>query len=180
MGDTRNYVLLIYRCFCNWSNQLRWSRVLWQKYGSIIKYISHVLLFVDAAVVHLFIGVSVFRSLSEPLMTYSLHRDLMCAASKASSLTDTKRAKAPLHMGLFILLLKPLWKTQRGQTTFSGIRRSGRERLLSANIQTVTPPFTCVFHSCSVSLIFIFSVCIQRKLLLRAKFRGVLPRWSVL
>lgn len=80
-----------------------------QKYGGIIKYISYILLFVDVQPCgHLFIGVSVFRSLSEPLMTYSLHRDLMCAASKASSLTDTKLAMAPSHMGLFILFLKHL------------------------------------------------------------------------
>lgn len=83
-----------------------WVIKLWRDYFSMYS--------VTAG--YLFMSLSVFRSLSEPLMTYSLHRDLMCAASKTSSLRDTKLVM------MFIVLLKYWRKTREVQTMFGGTR----------------------------------------------------------
>lgn len=147
-------------CFCNWSKQLWCNRVLWQlirNMAALLNISATSCSLLMCSVAGTWSSVSLFLGAYLNLWWPTVYTETSCVQQVRLLLSDTKLAMAPLHMGLFILLLKHFWKTRRGQTTFSGIRRSGREQLSSANIQTVAPPFTCVFNPCSVSLIFIFS-----------------------
>lgn len=75
------------------------------------------------------------RSLSEPLMTFGLHRDLMCAASK----TPKADVCLPAHLLAFQNTLNRL------QTAFGTPCGEHQGVSSSLHIQTVAPLFACLW-----------------------------------